>query len=133
MLLFNRASHFVIIASMIDIPDSIFPKDEQGNMLCPKCLKGLKDCVCPSFEPPKPKAKRVNPMIRLDKSGRRGKLVTVIRNLPNDEPFLKDLAKTLKVKTGSGGTSYLSDEGGVVEIQGDHRAVLANFFSKKSN
>ena len=109
---------------MIHIPDSIFPKDTQGNPVCPKCRKLLKDCDCPSFDPTKPKMDLFKPTIKLDRSDRQGKKVTMIQGLPADEAYLKELSKTLKVKTGSGGTTYVSEGFGVIEIQGDHRKTI---------
>jgi predicted translation initiation factor SUI1 len=114
---------------MIDIPDSIYPKDSNGNALCPRCKKTVTQCDCPSFEPPKKKQQAIKPSIRLDKSGRHGKVVTLIGKLPRNEAYLKDLAKELKTKTGSGGTFYLTDEGGAIELQGDHRGMVKDFFS----
>ena len=114
---------------MIDIPDFVYPKDSNGQALCPRCNKLVAQCACPSYEPPKPKASSIKPSIRLDKSGRRGKVVTLIGTLPRNEAYLKDLAKKLKVKTGSGGTFYLADESGVVEIQGDHMDMVRDFFN----
>lgn len=52
--------------------------------------------------------------------GRKGKGVTLITGVPLDDEGLKQLAKTLKQKCGSGG----SIKDGVIEIQGDHRDVL---------
>jgi len=52
--------------------------------------------------------------------GRKGKGVTLISGVPLAGDDLKDLARTLKQRCGSGGT--LKD--GVIEIQGDHRDVL---------
>ncbi len=115
---------------MINIPDSVFPKDAEGNFLCPQCQKKISLCGCPAYEPPKPKARAITPIIRLDKSGRKGKIVTVIKNLPRDDAYLKNLAKTIKMKTGSGGTSYVSDEGGVIEIQGDHALTIKLLLSR---
>ena len=109
---------------MIHIPDSIFPKDAQGNPVCPKCQKLLKDCDCPSFDPTKPKMDLFKPTIKLDRSDRHGKKVTLIQGLPSDEAYLKELSKTLKVRTGSGGTTYISEGFGVIEIQGDHRKTV---------
>lgn len=113
---------------MIKIPDFVYPKDEGGNALCPKCRKLVSACDCPCLEPVKPKAIKVTPKIRLDKSGRKGKCVTLIENLPRNEDYLKDLAKKLKMKTGSGGTFYLAEGFGVVEIQGDHKKSIEQFF-----
>lgn len=49
--------------------------------------------------------------------GRKGKGVTVVTGLPLAGDELKDLAKELKTKCGSGGTI----KNGAIEIQGDHR------------
>jgi len=114
---------------MIKIPDFIYPKDEQGNNCCPRCKKVVSSCDCPTIEAPKPKQTRVKPKVRLDKSGRRGKCVTLVEQLPRNETYLKDLARMLKTKTGSGGTFYIEDEGGVVELQGDHKQMVEQFFS----
>ncbi|MBF0483533.1 MAG: hypothetical protein HQL25_02390 [Candidatus Omnitrophica bacterium] len=112
---------------MIFIPDSIFPKNNEGKSICPKCKKVIEACDCPSYDPTKPKLDQYSPIVKLDKSGRSGKVVTVISGLPKDEAYLKDLAKTLKIKTGSGGTFYVTAEGGVVEIQGNHlKNILVN-------
>ena len=115
---------------MIDIPDFVYPKDSSGNALCPRCHNLVAQCSCPSGEAKKPKAAVIKPSIRLDKSGRRGKVVTLIGALPRNESYLKDLAKKLKVKTGSGGTFYLTEDGGVVEIQGNHKDAVIEFFGK---
>lgn len=116
---------------LIDIPDSVFPLDEAGVMLCPKCLKPVPVCSCTVIESPKPQAPTIKAHIRIEKSGRSGKTVTVIENLPRQENFLKDLAKQFKSKTGSGGTFYLNDKGGVIEIQGDHQESIRQLLQRK--
>ena len=113
---------------MIDIPDFVYPKDSSGNALCPRCKKLVAQCNCPSLEPAKPKSQPIKPGVRLDKSGRRGKVVTLITALPRNVAYLKDLAKELKVKTGSGGTYYVCAEGGIIEIQGNHKELVKEFF-----
>ena len=113
---------------MIDIPDFIYPQDAKGNALCPRCQKIVAQCDCPVLEAPKKKLPPIKPTIRLDKSGRRGKVVTLIGNLPHNETYLKDLAKELKTKTGSGGTFYLEEGLGVIEIQGDHKDAVKAIF-----
>ena len=117
---------------MIDIPDFVYPKDSIGNQLCPQCLKLVAQCDCPSLEKVISKASFIKPSIRLDKSGRKGKVVTLIGALPRDEVYLKNLAKELKVKTGSGGTFYLAGDTGVVELQGEHKDVVMEFFRNNS-
>jgi translation initiation factor 1 len=53
--------------------------------------------------------------------GRKGKGVTLITGLPLENDSLKELAKKLKQKCGTGGTV----KNGIIEIQGDHRQLLA--------
>ncbi|MCA9395436.1 MAG: translation initiation factor [Candidatus Omnitrophica bacterium] len=106
---------------MIDIPDSIFPTNEQGEKICPACRKALPDCTCRSFDPAKPKPEQFHPVVRLEKKGRRGKVVTVISGLPADADYLRTLTKTMKRQAASGGTQAISEAGGIIELQGDHR------------
>lgn len=54
--------------------------------------------------------------------GRKGKGMTVITGVPLHPEGLKDLAKTLKQKCGTGGTV----RGRVIEIQGDRRDMLVS-------
>ena len=115
---------------MIKIPDFVYPKDESGQAICPRCRKLINACDCPVLKP-KPNSIqtiKILPKIRLDKSGRKGKCVTLIEELPRNENYLKDLAKKLKMKTGSGGTFYLGENGGIIEIQGDHKKIIEQFF-----
>lgn len=59
--------------------------------------------------------------------GRKGKGVTVITGIPLTEPELKEFGKQLKARCGAGGTVKV----GVIEIQGDHRDVLAEELSRR--
>ena len=52
--------------------------------------------------------------------GRKGKGMTIITGVPLHPAGLKDLAKKLKQKCGTGGTL----KGQTIEIQGDHRDLL---------
>ena len=113
---------------MIDIPDFVYSKDSQGNALCPRCKKLVAQCDCPQYEPVGIKSVFHKPRIYLEKSGRRGKVVTIIQDLVGDESHLKSLAKELKIKTGSGGTFYVTQEGGTIELQGDHQKNVIEFF-----
>ena len=62
------------------------------------------------------------PKVRRETSGRRGKEVTTVSNLPLDDASLKQLATKLKKRCGVGGSA----KNGVIELQGDHRdAVMA--------
>ena len=58
--------------------------------------------------------------VRREVAGRRGKAVTTVSGVPVDDAGLKELAGKLKKRCGVGG----SVKGGVIEIQGDHRAVV---------
>jgi translation initiation factor 1 len=58
--------------------------------------------------------------VRRETSGRRGKAVTAVHDVPLDDAGLKELAGRLKKRCGVGG----SVKEGVVELQGDHRDVV---------
>lgn len=72
--------------------------------------------------PQRPPAATGRPKVRRETSGRRGKEVTTVSNLPLAEADLKQLATRLKKRCGVGGSA----KNGVIELQGDHRdAVMA--------
>lgn len=96
---------------------SLVYSSEFGKM-CPGCNKPASTCIC-SKKQTIPKTDGIVRLMRETK-GRKGKGVTLITGVPLDDEGLKQLAKTLKQKCGSGGS--LKD--GVIEIQGDHRDVL---------
>jgi translation initiation factor 1 len=58
--------------------------------------------------------------VRRETSGRRGKTVTTVANVPVDDDGLRALAGRLKKRCGVGGSA----KDGVVELQGDHREVV---------
>jgi translation initiation factor 1 len=64
--------------------------------------------------------------VKIDRSGRRGKTVTMITNIQHNPQVIQGLEKKLKQQCGSGGTSYAK----TIEIQGDHvkkvKKILAN-------
>ncbi len=111
---------------MINIPNSIFPTNADGKSVCFKCKKPIKACQCKELDPIKSKLDKCVPILRLDKSGRKGKTVTLIEGLPRDKGYLSILAKKLKSKTGSGGTFYLTEKSGTIEIQGDQQNIVRN-------
>lgn len=120
---------------MIDIPDSILPKNDQGQTVCPRCRNVASACTCPAPEPARPKTSAGpglgNVYVRLEKSGRSGKAVTVVRRLPADENLLAALARELKMKAGCGGTYYIGEDGGTIELQGDRQRSARDFFKNK--
>jgi translation initiation factor 1 len=97
----------------------------ETGRLCPNCSKPVSSCVCN-------KTKKTTPgdgIVRVSRStaGRKGKGVTIITGVPLAGKALKELAKKLKQKCGSGGT--LKD--GVIEIQGEHRDLLVEELQKQ--
>ncbi len=70
-------------------------------------------------------------VLRIEKSGRGGKTVTVIDQLPKIEIFLKDLCRELKQMCGSGGTYLTDGKEGVIEIQGDKRDLIRKALESK--
>ena len=62
----------------------------------------------------------------LERKGRKGKSVTVLRGLPTDAALQKSLLKQLKSKLGTGGAL----KEGVIEIQGDHRDRVVAILEK---
>ena len=58
--------------------------------------------------------------VKRETSGRRGKAVTTIYDVPLADDGLKELAGRLKKRCGVGG----SVKDGVIELQGDHRNVV---------
>ncbi len=91
---------------------------------CPKCGNPVNQCTCRQSGP----AVSVDGIVRIGREtkGRKGSGVTVITGLPLDAKGLKDLAKKLKQKCGTGG----SVKTGNIEIQGDHRELLAQELKK---
>jgi translation initiation factor 1 len=88
--------------------------DSERGRTCPVCQQAAAACRCKRAEPDAGGDGIVR--LRLEKSGRKGKSVTVITGLPAGDG-LTVLVKALKQCCGSGGA--IKD--GVVEIQGDHR------------
>lgn len=86
---------------------------------CPTCGWPARDCRC-STAGDEPVPARIVAKLRVERSGRRGKTVTVVDGLPRNAAFLADLARDLKRACGSGGTAG-EDR---VEIQGDHRDAI---------
>ncbi|OEU70494.1 MAG: translation initiation factor SUI1 [Desulfuromonadales bacterium C00003093] len=86
--------------------------------ICPDCGKAQAECACRKTQV----ATKHDGIVRLhrESKGRKGKGVTLISGVPLTGDELKNLAKTLKQKCGSGGTI----KNGIIEIQGDHRDLL---------
>lgn len=70
-------------------------------------------------------------VFRIEKNGRGGKIVTVLDQLPTQEIFLKELTKEFKIKCGVGGTYEVSNNVGVIEVQGDNRDKMKKILESK--
>jgi translation initiation factor 1 len=93
---------------------------------CIKCRWPARDCRCgPAPDDPLPA--KVVARLRIEKSGRGGKTVTVVDGLPRNRALLKQLASELKQACGSGGT--IGDTH--VEIQGDQRDAIRPLLAAK--
>ena len=90
---------------------------EHGRM-CPDCGKPIGACTCAKGQSHVAGDGIVR--VRRETKGRKGKTVTTITGVALASADLKALAKDLKKKCGSGGALT----GGVIEIQGDHRATV---------
>ena len=73
-----------------------------------------------------PKGKR---QVRLERirSGKKGKLVTVIRGLELNQVEAKKILKNLKIACGTGGTL----KGDLIELQGDQISKVQDFLFKE--
>ena len=102
----------------------VYSTDPALQKRCPRCKELEVSCSCA------PTARVVDPptvaKLRLEKSGRGGKTVTVVYDLPNDPSWLKELAGKLKKACGVGGSAGE----GRVEIQGDQREKLRTVLLK---
>jgi translation initiation factor 1 len=107
----------------------VFSTDPKDQVLCRHCRKLKDECECQPSGQVSPD--QIVAIFRLEKSGRGGKTVTVIDNLPRHETYLKDLAKELKAKCGVGGTHKIADKAGQIEIQGDQRVKLKAILDSK--
>ena len=93
---------------------------------CPSCAFPVDQCRCraPRDEPVPP---RVVAKLRIEKSGRGGKTVTVVYDLPRNAEFLKSLCRDLKRGCGTGGAVVEN----TVELQGDLRDRVRTALSAK--
>lgn len=89
---------------------------ETGRM-CPECRNPTDECTCSEQAAP-----AGDGIVRVSREtkGRKGKGVTLVTGIPLAGKELKDFAKKLKAKCGTGGT--VKDN--TVEIQGDQRDIL---------
>lgn len=108
------------MASLQDQLGGLVYSTEHGKT-CPDCREALDTCCCDAnSEQARLAALDGIVRIRRETSGRKGKGVTTISGIPLPDAELKDLAKKLKKRCGTGGAV----KDGIIEIQGDHRDTL---------
>lgn len=95
-----------------------------GGRHCPECSQPLEACACKQAVAPQGDGIA---RVRRETKGRGGKTVTTVSGVPLAGEELKDLASALKKRCGCGGA--LKD--GVIEIQGDHVALLLDELIKR--
>lgn len=95
---------------------------------CPVCGWPQRDCKCSSNRSvDEALPSRIVAKLRMEKSGRGGKTVTVVYDLPRNEKFLKELCAGLKRACGTGGAVAEN----TVELQGDLRDRVREALQKK--
>jgi len=101
----------------------------QTGRVCPKCGWPEGDCRCASQSAAEnePVPARIVCKLRIEKTGRGGKTVTVIDGLPRNAAFAAALAQELKRSCGTGGAL----REGAVELQGDLRDRAREFLTRK--
>lgn len=94
---------------------------------CPQCGWPVKSCRCAGAVAEEAVPTKIVAKLRIEKSGRGGKTVTVVDGLPRNRDFLKTLAGELKKSLGTGGSTGET----TVEIQGDRREEIRGLLTKK--
>ncbi len=114
--------------AMVKPPDRLVYASNKGRV-CPKCGWPATDCRCAAQQTVanEPVPARLVCKLRIEKTGRGGKTVTVIDGLPRNASFAAELAQELKRSCGTGGT--LRD--GALELQGDLRDRARLFLARK--
>jgi translation initiation factor 1 len=103
--------------------DSRLVYSTESGRICPSCRNPATKCTCKKKKTSKKQSIHPNDgivRIRREVKGRKGKTVTTILGIPLNDTELKQFAKILKRKCGTGGTV----KDGVIIIQGDHRETL---------
>jgi translation initiation factor 1 len=98
----------------------------ESGKTCPQCGWPARECRC-SSKVDQPVPARIAAKLRIEKSGRGGKTVTVVDGLPQNRELLKQLASELKQACGTGGTTGDTH----VEIQGDQREAIRALLTAK--
>ncbi len=111
---------------------SVLVWSSESGRICPECGKPATSCTCKK----KKNSRQDKPVknypddgiirIMRETKGHKGKTVTVIGNTPFKDRELKEFAKKLKARCGTGGSIRDKE----ILIQGDHRQVILEELSK---
>ncbi len=107
----------------------VYSTDPELNKKCTKCKELVSECLCRPEE--NAEGFKGPVILSMEKQGRGGKTVTLIKGFPRNEEYLKKMTATLKKKCGTGGTYLLEGKTGVIEIQGEKREQLRGFLEKE--
>lgn len=100
-----------------------------AGRICSGCGWPENDCKCSTrrANAPVPSGK-ITAKLRMEKTGRGGKTVTVVYDLPSNDAFLRELCQELKRACGTGGAV----SGDTIELQGDLRDRVRAHLLKKN-
>lgn len=106
---------------------SLVYSTEQGS-LCSACQQPVNACCCEAIADQQ-RLSELDGIIRIrrETAGRKGKGVTTLQGVPLNKEELKTLTVELKKRCGTGGA--LKD--GIIEIQGDQRAIIKALLETK--
>jgi translation initiation factor 1 len=105
--------------------DPVMVYSTERGLVCPTCRLPTAKCRC-GKEKPVPAGDGIA-RVRRETKGRGGKTVTTVSGVPLAGEALRNLAKDLKRRCGTGGTA----KDGVIEIQGDHRETIMAELSRR--
>ena len=105
--------------------DPVLVYSTERGLVCPTCRLSMAGCRCKNADPSPAGDGIVR--IRRETKGRGGKTVTTVSGVPLGGEALRNLAKDLKRRCGTGGTA----KDGVIEIQGDHRETIVSELSRR--
>ncbi len=99
-----------------------------SGRVCAGCGWPTDNCTCSTRigNDPVPSG-RITAKLRMEKSGRGGKTVTVVYGLPRNDTFLRELCQELKRTCGTGGA--VKDD--AIELQGDLRDRVRAYLEKR--
>jgi len=109
-------------------PERLVYRSDRGRV-CPACGWPASECRCASRQQAEsePNPARIVFKLRIERTGRAGKTVTVIDGFPRNAPFAAALAQELKRSCGTGG-AFRDD---ALELQGDLRDRVRELLTRK--